>query len=149
MRLFSLPVCALLLATFFCTTNVRAEAAKDDAATTGKKADATAEETAKFAGEWNGKWVDVWKYAGQGGDLSCTLTAGAGNELTAVFKAPGFMKEPVTVKLKVKADGSTNGSVDMGKPAGTLTFRLQLNADKFTGEYDSLEERGKFDLGKK
>ena len=151
--------CALIFALILAATAVHAAEtppvtpptppAKDDAVEATKKADATPEQTAKFAGDWNGKWVDVWKYAGQGGDLSCTLTAATGNELTAVFKAPGFMKEAVTVKLKVKADGSTNGSVDMGKPAGTLTFRLQLSADKFTGEYDSLEERGKFNLEKK
>jgi len=135
-----------IIALLLCTGVVRAEAEKE--AEPGKKADATAAETAKLAGDWGGKWVDVWKYNGQGGDLACTLTAGTGNELTAVFKAPGFMKEAVTVKLKVKADGSTNGSVDMGKPAGTLTFRLQLTADKFSGKYDSLEERGKFEMTK-
>ena len=112
-------------------------------------APAAAAAVAKLAGDWSGKWVDVWKYNGQGGDLSCTATAGEGNELVAVFKAPGFMKEPVTVKLKIKEDGSANGTVDMGKPAGTLTFHVKLTADKFTGDYDSLEERGKFEMTKK
>ncbi len=135
-----------ILVLLLCSGAVHAEADKE--AETGKKPDATAADTAKLAGDWSGKWVDIWKYNGQGGDLACTLTAGTGNEVTAVFKAPGFMKEAVTVKLKVKADGSTNGSVDMGKPAGTLTFRLQLTADKFSGEYDSLEERGKFEMTK-
>lgn len=115
-----------------------------------KSSDAASQ--AKLLGAWSGNWVDTWKYNGQGGELTCTLSAGEGTDLSAEFKAPGFMKEPTTVILKVKSEGdgySTSGSVDMGKPAGVLTFKAQLSGEKFTGEYDSTEERGKFEMTKK
>ena len=145
-RMFDARLLLMLLAFSFTSLYAEEKPAEPE---TKPAAPATAAAVAKFAGEWSGKWVDVWKYNGQGGDLSCTVTAGEGNELVAVFKAPGFMKEAVTVKLKMKEDGSSNGSVDMGKPAGSLTFHVKLSGDKFTGDYDSLEERGKFEMTKK
>ncbi len=99
-----------------------------------------------------GTWTDTWQHNGQGGELICTLTAGEGNEVRAEFKAPGFLKDGKSVVLKLKADGdgfATSGSAEMGKAAGTLTFKARLSADKFTGEYDSADERGKFELKKK
>lgn len=105
----------------------------------------------KVLGDWSGKWVDNWQYKGQGGSLSCTLSAAEGNEVKAVFTAPGFLREPVTLKMKIKADGadfSTSGALDMGKPAGMMTFTIKISGDTLKGDYESPEERGSFELSR-
>jgi hypothetical protein len=113
--------------------------------------DKSAPDTSKAVGEWSGNWVDTWQYKGQGGKLSCSLTADKEGAVRAVFKAPGFMKDPVTVTIKLKPDGDAlkgGGSVELGKPAGVMTFTLKLSGEKFTGEYTAEGERGTFELAR-
>jgi len=115
-----------------------------------KNADAT--ELKKLLGSWSGKWVDNWHYAGQGGELSCTMTEGAAGEVKGEFKAPGFMKDATNVTLKIRSDDgkqSTSGAIEMGKPAGTLVFKIQFSGDTLSGDYESPEERGTFEMKKK
>jgi hypothetical protein len=106
-------------------------------------------DASKVLGKWSGDWVDNWQYKGQGGKITCTLSEGKDGALQAIFTAPGFLKDPVTVSFKLKPDGDAfkaTGSVEMGKPAGAMTFNLKLTGDKFSGDYLAEGERGTFEM---
>ena len=113
--------------------------------------DKPAADSSKLLGGWSGNWVDNWQYKGQGGKLTCTLSADKDGAVRAVFKAPGFLKDPVTVTFKLKAGGesfSSSGSVDLGKPVNVMTFTVKLSGDKFSGDYAADGEKGTFEMEK-
>jgi hypothetical protein len=131
--------------------NDKAKSDKPEKAGKSEKA-ITAEQLKSLEGSWSGTWVDNWHYAGQGGKLTGTFTAGDGSDLKAEFKAPGFIKDSTKLTFKIKAedDGySSSGAIEMGKPAGTLVFKIKISGDKLTGDYESPEERGTFEMTKK
>jgi hypothetical protein len=107
---------------------------------------------ADLSGCWDGYWQSC--SSGHQGPLSATFCRTDPNHYQVTFTGRFFRFIPFryTVTLSVLADdGQTvtlGGSHDLGRLAGTFTYRATATSTNFTANYYSCKDQGKFVLSR-